>query len=127
MLNSKGEHMVLNSKNVNASIIPHILSDNEMRNIGFTDFNPDVWYYTKVLYPDDFGGISFNVSIPKDGSDISIDVLDEAFCQPFDYQFLRSVSTQSEIADQIFYLVEDEMKYLQDAGVLSGHEYGDYI
>lgn len=127
MLNSKGEHMVLNSKNVNASIIPHILSDNEMRNLGFTDVDPDVWYYMKVLYPDDFGGISFNVSIPKDGSDISIDVLDEAFCQPFDYQFLRSVSTQSEIADQIFYLVEDEMKYLQDAGVLSGHEYGDYI
>lgn len=119
--------MVLNSNGVNSEIVAHILPEKIMRGIGFTDNMPDRWYYCRILVSDKFGGISFNVTIPKDGSDLDIEVLDEAFCQPYDYQFIRNADPSAEFAKNVFEKVEEEMKYLQDAGVLSGHNYGEYI
>ena len=71
--------------------------------------------------------ISFNVSIPKDNSDIQIDVLDEAFCQPYDYQYMLDKNPEFEPALVVKEQVEDWMKYLQDNEVISGHVYGEYI
>ena len=119
--------MTLNSNGINSEIIAHILPDEKMYEIGFTDNMPDRWYYCKRLIDDKFGGITFNVVIPKDGSDLDIEILDEGFLQPYDYQIIRSVSDHPSIADEVFEKVESEMKYLEDAGIFSGHEYGEYI
>lgn len=115
--------MKLNSHGTNATIQAHILPENEMRLLGFTDHVPDKWYYCKCL-PDE---TTFNVTIPKDGSDISIEVIDDDFCQPYDYQTILRDSPRDEFALKIKELVEQEMKRFQKAGVLSGHNYGDYI
>lgn len=119
--------MKLNSNGVNSEIVAHILPDNIMYGIGFTDNMPDRWYYCRRIFDDKFGGITFNVVIPKDGSDIDIEILDEWFLQPYDYQMIRSMPDHPAVADEVFEKVEDEIKHLQEEGVLSGHEYGDYI
>lgn len=112
-----------NNNGTNIKIKAHILSDKEMKEIGFTDFAKDRWYYCKDLGKD----ISFNVTIPKDGGDIEIITLDENFCQPYDYQIILDHSPTHKLASMIRDKVEEQMDYLQSAGVLSGHNRGEYI
>ena len=116
----------LNSNGINKLIKAHILSDNTMKEIGFSDFSEDTWYFSRRL-KSPVEDITFNVSIPKDGSDIMIDVLDEDYLQPYDYQYFLSKNPRHEISLIVKEQVENLMTYLQDNGVLSGHEYGDYI
>lgn len=71
--------------------------------------------------------ISFSVTIPKNGDDIRIDVLDEAFLQPYDYQRILSDHPDHETALIVQEQVERWMDYLQEGGVLSGHIRGEYI
>lgn len=85
------EKIKVNRNCVNAKIQAHILSEPEMRKTGFTDHGKDNWYFCRMLrFPKkklyrDFD-VSFSVTIPKNRDDIRIDVLDEAFLQPYDYQ-----------------------------------------
>ena len=120
----------LNSNHVNAKIQAMILPDDEMREAGFTDSFKERWYLGKTLnLPKKYKGveITFNVSIPKDGSDISIDVLDEDFLQPYDYQEILSQNPNHVLANLVKVQVELWMEFLQDAGVLSGHIRDSYI
>ena len=123
----------VNSNGVNKLIKYNILSDEEMRDIGFTDYSKDNWYFCRMIkFPKDkkeYRGfeISFSVSIPKDNSDIRIDVLDEDFCQPYDYQYMLDKTPNFEPCLIVKEQVEDWMKYLQGKGVISGHVYGEYI
>lgn len=123
----------VNSNGVNKSIKYNILSDEEMRDIGFTDYAKNTWYFRRMIkFPKDKKryrefDISFSISIPKDGSDIRIDVLDEDFCQPYDYQYMLDKNPKFEPCLIVKEQVEEWMKYLQDKGVLSGHIYGEYI
>ena len=122
----------VNSNGVNKLIKYNILSDEEMRDIGFTDYSKDNWYFCRTIKfpnPKRYRGfdISFNVSIPKDNSDIRIDVLDEDFCQPYDYQYMLDKTPNFEPCLIVKEQVEEWMKYLQGKGVISGHMYGEYI
>ena len=126
------EKVELNSNCVNVKIKAHILSDEEMRKIGFTDYSKDRWFFCRsITFPREprYKGfdISFSVSIPKDGSDIRIDVLDEDFCQPYDYQSMLHKNPTFEPALIVYEQVEELMDYLQSKGVLSGHVKGEYI
>lgn len=130
------EEIKLNSHGVNAAIKAYILPEDKMREIGFTDHCNDRWYFCRCLkiqvnhkkskkkYNED---ISFNLTIPKDGSDIRIDVLDENFCQPYDYQYMLEKNPTFKFALDVKEQVEKWMEYLQNNGVLSGHNKGDYI
>ena len=127
----------LNSKCVNDKIKARILSDEEMKRIGFkgkyyegTAHEQDCpyWYFTKMLkFSNKNIELTFNVQIPKDGSDISINVIDEDFIQPYDYQKILEKDPNHTMSLDVKEQVERWMKYLQDNGVLSGHEYGEYI
>lgn len=122
----------VNSHGTNTKIQRHILSDERMREIGFTDYAADRWYFARgISFPKEkrFRGInlSFNVAIPKDGSEISIDILDDAYCQPYDYQYLLYKTPTFTIALIVQEQVEKWMEYLQENGVLSGHVRGEYI
>lgn len=126
------EEIKVNRNCVNAKIQAHILSEPEMRKTGFTDHGKDNWYFCRMLrFPKkklyrDFE-ISFSVTIPKNGDDIRIDVLDEAFLQPYDYQRILSDHPDHETALIVQEQVEKWMTYLQEGGVLSGHIRGEYI
>lgn len=128
------EKVEVNSNCVNAKIKAHILSDEEMREIGFTDCSKTTWFFCRsIKFPKEVRyrsfDISFNVSIPKDGSDIRIDVLDldEDFCQPYDYQSMLRKNPTFKPALIVYEQVEEWMDYLQSKGVLSGHIKGEYI
>ena len=131
------ENIEVNRHSVNKKIKANILSDSEMRRIGFTDYAKDRWYFCRgIKFPStreyrNFE-VSFSVAIPKDGSDIRIDVLDEAFCQPYDYQSMIIHSREMGLEPNktcmiVFEQVEQHMKYLAEQGILEGHIYGEYI
>lgn len=131
----------LNSNGVNKKIKAHILSDDEMREIGFSknyyegtdheEYSPYWWFSKTIKFPNETiyknFEIDFDVKIPKDGSDIRIDVLDMDFCQIYDYQRILNRNPHNEAALIVSEQVEEWMDYLQEKGVLSGHEYGEYI
>ena len=122
----------VDDKGLNADIQSHLLSEEKMREIGFTDFVKEKWYYCKeVQFPKESRyrnfEITFNVSIPKNGDRLRIDVLDEDFCQPYDYQRMLNKNSKFEPALIVFEFVEKQMEYLQQQGVISGHIYGEYI
>lgn len=127
------EEVKVNEHGVNAKIRATILPDEQMRKIGFTDYSKETWYFLKCIkfqkekrYRN--FEISFSVSIRKNNSDdLRIDVLDEDFCQPYDYQAMLEKDPKFEPCLIVKEQVEEWMKYLQDSGVLSGHEYGEYI
>lgn len=123
----------LNKNSVNNNIKATILSDEQMRKVGFTDFSKDRWYFLEYIrFPKEKRyrhlDISFSISINKeDMTDLRIDVLDEDFCQPYDYQHMLSKNPTHETCLIVKEQVEKWMKHLADNGVLSGHEYGEYI
>lgn len=122
----------LNSHGVNKLIKATILSDEKMKEIGFTDHSKDSWYFCRrIKFPNTkrYKGfrVTFNVTIPKDGTDIYIDILDEAFLQPYDYQYMLEENPDFDTCLIVKEQVEEWMEYLQDNGVLSGHVYGEYI
>lgn len=131
----------VNSHGVNKLIKATILSDKKMKKIGFqknyyegTDYErySPYWLFSrKIEFPKEKRyknfDIDFTIKIPKDGSDIYIDILDMDFCQPYDYQFMLDKNPDFEPCLIVKEQVEKWMKYLQDYGVLSGHVYGEYI
>lgn len=122
------DEVIANSHGTNTVIKARILPDYEMRALKFTDHNPEHWYYCRMVPGLGKGiEISFNVTIPKDGSDIEIATLDEDYCQYYDYQYILKRNPNLECALKVRDFVEQEMEYLQKYGVLSGHEYGQYI
>lgn len=133
--------VTVNKHGINTKIKAHILSDEEMRKVGFhknyyegTDheqYSPYWFWHSMIKFPDEkqFRGfeISINIQIPKDGSDIRIDILDDDFCQPYDYQNILSITPGHRTANIVREQVETWMEYFQDVGILSGHVYGEYI
>lgn len=122
------EEVKVNSHGVNAKIKAHILPDDEMKAIGFTNYHEPNWFFCRrIKYPKTKTGrynyfdVTFNVTIPKDGSDIRIDILDEDFGQPYDYQHILNKNPKFEPALITLQQVEEWMEYLQSKGVLSGH------
>ena len=121
---AEDENVELNSHGVNAKIKAHIFDDAKMREFGFTDYAKDRVKKKRDLNNID---ISFSVTIPKDGSDIWIDILDEDFCQPYDYQYILKKHPEHKIANIVKEQVEYWMEKLQEKGVLEGHVRGEYI
>ena len=119
------ESVETNSHGVNKKIQAHILDDKTMEQIGFTEHRKGFLYFCKIL--DRELDISFSVTIPRDGSDIRIDVLDEAFCQPYDYQSILRNNPEHKTALRVQKEVEKWMEYLAEKGVLTGHIKGEYI
>ena len=121
-----------NSHGVNDKIHAHILSDQQMRDIGFSDCCSDQWFFCRTIqFPSrsqykNFD-IDFSVTIPKDGSDIRIDVIDNDFGQPYDYQCMLENNPMFEPCLIVQEQVEQWMKFLTESGVLSGHVAGEYM
>lgn len=103
----------VNSNGVNKLIKYTILPDEKMKEIGFCKnyyegtvhekYSPYWWFTRRIKFPKEKRWndveISFNVKIPKDGSDIDISVLDDDFCQPYDYQRILRTNPNHECAN----------------------------
>ena len=113
----------LDARGLNMAITGNILPEAEMRALGFTDHSDKHWYYVQRIERD----ITFNLSLPKDGGRLSIDVLDEDFGQPYDYQAILKRSPKLEFANSVKAQVESLMRHFNDKGIISGYETGMYI
>lgn len=113
-----------NNNGLNTKISANVLPDDSMRALGFTDHAETTWYYVTQVRK----SITLNISISKDGARLKIDVLDEWFGQPYDYQhMLASSDNPPEAAKEVHEKVEKIMSEMVDAGVLAGWSPGQYI
>lgn len=110
---------------LNEKIGFHVLDEASMAHAGFrrTVGDPDRWYLCQALGND----ITLNVTVPENGSRGRIDVLDEAFCQPYDYQLILAKNPRHPIANKVRDQVEAHIAKLQELGIISGHVRGEYI
>ena len=116
----------------NKNIKVACLDENILRKFGFTDNRQGYWYYYKNVYHDKDRSfsfdVSFNISFKKeDGKNLKIDVLDEAFCQPYDYQKMLKDDESFKPALQVHANVQEIMSKLSEAGIISGYTANDYI
>lgn len=61
------------------------------------------------------------------GAQLDINVIDNDFGQPYDYQLILERHPYNATALKVRDLVEKEMEKLQAVGILSGHIEGEYI
>lgn len=101
------------------------LTVQKLLDYGFTNHHDPTYYYCRMVGDE----ISFNVSIDKKTlkENVKIDVLDEDFCQPFDYQRMILEGKVTPLVSSVYERVEEEMAKLQEAGILIGHIRGNYI
>ncbi|RJS57499.1 hypothetical protein CJ481_17385 [Bacillus subtilis] len=103
----------------------HILEHKQMRDIGFTDHVKTKWYFIKSIQPN----ITFNLTIHKDSLKSEIDVLDERYLQPFDYQYYMEAYTREQL--EFPYIIHDKVQEIManfiEQGIITEYEMGSYI
>lgn len=109
----------------NAALGVNILSDAEMRALGFTDHVPEKWYLCRRV--SEHGDITLNLTIAKNGSDWMLDVLDENFLQPYDYQWLLERDPNNTYARAVADECERQYRLLTEAGILTGWHEGMWV
>lgn len=109
----------------NAALGVNILSDAEMRALGFTDHVLEKWYLCSRV--SECGDITLNLTIAKDGSDWELDVLDERFLQPYDYQGLLERNPDNGYARAVADECERQYRLLTKAGILTGWHEGMWV
>lgn len=118
----------VNASGTNEAIKYHVLPDKEMRELGFIDRNVNgVFDYWVAWWPvPGLRYVSLYIRVPKKASTrcLEITTIDGEFLQPFDWQ-AGIGSSKARLYCKDF--SEQKIKELQEAGLLSGHEYGDYI
>lgn len=117
----------VNERGINKKIKVNIFDDKKMRELGFSDRREGYWNFMREVAVD----ITFGLSINKmDPNDFNINVLDDNFCQPYDYQSYLSKETYhgpSQFAINVYNNVEKIMECLTECGIVSGHVKGEYI
>ena len=120
------EELTVTKHGTNSKITARILSDDEMRAAGFRCNDGRSWTYFSMIAPKQ--EISFTVDIDKSEPETpNIMVLDEDFCQPYDYQRFLEDRPNDPFLRSLQASVEQHMKKLETAGVLFGHVMGEYI
>lgn len=90
---------------------------------GFTNYDKPTLYMCKGLELT----ITFNMSISIKTFKVEIDVLDNDFCQPYDYQYFLSKNPNHEFARKIEKKVNAILAKLQADGIIEGYLEGMYI
>ena len=125
-----GKPVEINTHGNNAAIEVHILDDATMKLNGFKYFGgvptrpQDVphWYFCNRVYKD----ITFNFTIYSEDN-WQIDILDECFLQPYDYQVMYENGNCRSVVLTVMKNVNEIMDSLKHKGIISGWEVGDYI
>ncbi len=113
----------INEHGNNAAIKVHILDDATMKLNGFRWVDTlNKWYFCNRVYKD----ITFNMSIYSEDK-WYIDILDENFCQPYDYQAMYESGDYRPIVLTVMANVDEIMDSFVNKGIISGWEVGDYI
>lgn len=120
-----GKPVEINEHGNNSAIKVHILDEATMKRNGFLRFIGGVdhwWYFCNRVYKD----ITFNMTI-YDSGDWRIDILDECFCQPYDYQAMYESGNRRPVVMTVMKNVNEIMDSFVHKGIISGWKVGDYI
>ncbi len=119
-----GKPVEINEHGNNAAIKVHILDKATMKLNGFKWVNGH-WYFCNPVYKD----ITFNFTIYSEDN-WQIDILDELFCQPYDYQYLLE-KYSNDLNTRVLEIVKKNVDEIMDSfvhkGIISGWKVGDYI
>lgn len=114
----------------NANIEFGNILEEKLLELGFRN-NKDNYYLCKNLIGK--WEITFNLTIYKNDKRIKIDILDEMFLQPYDYQsilkrqqFVNGININS-YSYRVHIKVQEIMKWLLDNNIIIGYQLGDYI
>ena len=121
----------LNEKGTNANIKFHIVDNKIMKeeNIRYIE-NTKTYIYD--VYIPILSELSLYMTFNTEKNLLSIMVLDNDFCQPYDYEAFilddleKGESPRKEHL-QIKEFVENKLLHLQEVGILSGYKKNDYI
>lgn len=106
----------LNSRGNNANLRANVLDDQTIKSYGF---NQGIyWEYLGC-------GVTMYIKVSKDS--ICIDIIDDDFGQPYDYQVILRNDQNHKAALSIHSKVQVTMKRLSDAGIIEGWVVNDYI
>lgn len=120
-----GKPVEINEHGNNAAIKVHILDDATMKRNGFRRFisgEDNWWYFCNRVHKD----ITFNMTI-YDSGNWAIDILDEAFCQPYDYQAMYERGNHMSFILTVMKNVNEIMDSFVHKGIISGWKVGDYV
>lgn len=113
----------VDEKGQNKNLKFHVVDKDIMRNLGFRHTG-NTWVFCEGIDPE----ISINIRITDDCVG-TIDVLDDDFCMPYDFQDMiqrcrnKAPSVAIEVQHRL-YSILDSMKTM---GVLENWEWGDYV
>lgn len=119
----------VNKYQTNVLLQGHVKSASEMieygfRRIDYKGIDVPYWSYYTSLIPK--YNIGFYLGLYDDGL-IRIDVLDDDFGQPYDYQKLLNRDPYYMFPRQVFWEVDKLMCKLQNDGFISGYYTGMYV
>ena len=118
-----GKPVKINEHGNNAAIKVHVLDDATMKLNGFKWVKSrGEWYFCQRVHVD----ITFNMSI-KSEDNWHIDILDECFLQPYDYQAMYESCNYRPVVLTVMENVNEIMDSFVHKGIISGWEVGDYI
>ena len=110
----------VNSHGLNALLRYHVLDSKTMKSNGF-NWTKSCWCLSEDL------GHEISLSIHVADRLLFINVIDEDFCQPYDYQAILKYHPDNKVALEIHQKVQSIMKKLSDAGIIEGYVPNDYI
>lgn len=114
-------------RNQNKNIKANILSDEEMRELGFNDRLEGHWFFSERVGPPR-AKISFSIDIKKETREVEVDILDENYVQPYDYQYFLALDDKKyETALTVHRDVQKLMKKFMEIGIIDGYVEGDFI
>ncbi len=115
----------LNNKGFTKKIkISPNMTKEKLLECGFTNFNKPTLYFCKMVGDE----ISFNLLVNDKTLEIqAIDVLDEDFLQPYDYQSMLMKNANFKPAQQVFDKVDEVLNQLQSDGIITGYNRGMYV
>lgn len=100
----------------------HVLDEQKMRQIGFTDYANERWYLSRKLADD----VTLNVTISKDKSSGSVEVLDEEFCQWYDFEYILNNDPNHRFANEVKQNFTNNMIWLTQEGIVENWNEGDW-
>lgn len=86
----------------------------ELLKYGFSNCNKPTLYFCRDLGNE----ISFNISINIKTMKPRVNVLDENFCQPYDYLYLLSQNKNHNYAKNVYFKVQKIIKKLVDDNII---------
>lgn len=108
----------------NANIKPYSnLTKKALEEYGFKNIESEKYTLHKMLTPD----IMFYINIDFSKNIVNIDVLDDFFLKPYDYQTLLSQPNVLKTAYIVHEKIQEIMKNLLDNKIIEGYNLNDYI